>query len=107
MATAKKNNYIDVELEFAEQQLASWKSYIEENPIEKIDDRWGKKEMPKGGYAWVVTATKEQQVKSIQETLERYLKLSAIVKELREKEEAKQVSVRGNQGLTPFESGEI
>jgi hypothetical protein len=90
----KKNNYITAELDFAETQLEDWKKYIESNPIDKIEDRWGKKEMPKGGYAHVVTATAEQQIKCVQDTLTRYLQLLEVVDNLRSKEEAK-IEVRG------------
>ena len=90
----KKNNYITAELDFAEQSLQEWRKYIEANPIDGVEDRWGKKEMPKGGYAWVVTATKEQQIKCIQDTLTKYLQLLEVVDNLREKEEAK-IEVRG------------
>ena len=37
---AKKNSYIGTELDFAEAQLFTWKKYIEDNPIDKIEDRW-------------------------------------------------------------------
>lgn len=89
MATAKKNNYIAAELEFAEISLQQWREYIEANPINEIKDRWGQKEMPKGGHTWVVTATAEQQIKCVQDTLAKYLQLLEVVDKLREKEEAK------------------
>ncbi len=85
----KKNNYITAELDFAEIQLQTWRDYIEANPVHLIEDRWGKKEMPKGGYAWVVTATIEQQIKCIQDTLTKYLQLLEVVDKLREKQELK------------------
>lgn len=97
---AKKNSYIGTELDFAETQLFTWKKYIEDNPIDKIVDRWGKKEMPKGGYAWVVTATSEQQIKCVQDTLTKYLQLLEVVNNLREKEEAKK-EARGS-GKVPY-----
>jgi len=99
MAT-KPNNYITAELNFAEQQLESWKEYIESNPINKVEDRWGKKEMPKGGYAWVVTASAEQQIKCIQDTLTKYLQLLDVVNNLREKDEAKK-EARGTATVPP------
>ena len=89
MATKKQNNYISAELDFAEQSLQQWREYIEANPIDKIEDRWGKKEMPKGGQTWVVTATKEQQIKCVQDTLTKYLQLVEVVNKLREVEETK------------------
>lgn len=94
----KKNSYISAELDFAETQLHTWREYIENNPIDKIEDRWGKKEMPKGGYAMVVTATQEQQIKCVQDTLTKYLQLLEVVDKLREKEEAKQ-EARGGKAI--------
>ncbi len=85
----KANNYISAELDFAELQLKGWRSYVEKNPIEDIKDRWGQKEMPKGGHTWVVTASAEQQIKCVQDTLTKYLQLLEVVNTLREKEEAK------------------
>ena len=63
--TNKKNSYVSAELDFAEKSLEQWRQYIEANPIDQVEDRWGKKEMPKGGFTWVVTATKEQHLPSI------------------------------------------
>jgi hypothetical protein len=94
MAT-KKNSYISADLEFAEAQLTTWKKYIEENPIDKIEDRWGKKEMPKGGHTWVVTSTAEQQIKCVQDTMVKYLQMLEVVDKLREREDAK-MEARGN-----------
>jgi hypothetical protein len=96
----KQNNYITAELDFAELQLQGWRQYIEDNPIDKITDRWGKKEMPKGGFAMVVTSTAEQQIKCVQETLTKYLQLLEVVNNLREKEEAKK-EARGNSSVPP------
>ena len=100
MAVAR-NNYITAELEFAETQLRNWREYIEQNPIDKIEDRWGRKEMPKGGFAMVVTSTAEQQIKCVQDTLTRYLQLLEVVDRLRKVEEAK-IETRGNVGMSPL-----
>ena len=94
----KVNNYVTAELEWAEAQLTQWRQYIDDNPIHLLEDRWGKKEMPKGGYAWVVTATKEQQIKSVQDTMVKYLQLLEVVDKLREKEEAK-AEAKGNSNI--------
>lgn len=94
----KVNSYISVELEWAEAQLRTWREYVDANPLHLIDDRWGKKEMPKGGYAWVVTGTREQQIKMVQETMAKYLQLLEIVDKLREKEEAK-AEAKGNANI--------
>jgi hypothetical protein len=54
--------------------------------------------MPKGGHTWVVTATKEQQIKAVQETMVKYLQLLEVVDKLREKEEAK-AEAKGDAGI--------
>lgn len=95
---AKTNSFVNAELDFAEAQLESWRKYIEANPIDTLEDRWGKKEMPKGGQTFVVVATKEQILKSIQDTMEKYLKMLEVVDKLREKEEQK-AEARGSQEI--------
>ena len=104
---AKKDLYIGAELDFATEQLEGWRRYMEANPIELIEDRWGKKEMPKGGFAMVVTSTREQQIKCVQDTMEKYLRLCEVVNKLREAEEAKKTEARGRQEVTLFEGGKI
>ena len=96
----KQNSYINSELEFAELSLKQWREYIEANPIPKIEDRWGKKEMPKGGHAWVVTASAESQIKCVQDTLTKYLQLLEVVDKLREKEAAKKIETRGDKAVS-------
>lgn len=91
----KKNNYISADLLWAEAQLDSWKKYIDANPIEKIKDRWGSRQMPKGGQASVCTATIEQQIKCIQDTMVKYLQLLEVIDKLREKEANKPKEARG------------
>ena len=103
----KKNNYISADLDFAEEQLQQWRKYMDDNPIDGIKDRWGKKEMPKGGFAMVVTSTAEQQIKCVQDTLVKYLQLLEVVKSLREREEIKKTSSRGDKDLSPVEEGDL
>lgn len=90
MATTKKNTYINVELDWAETQLRSWKEYVESNPIHELEDRIsivnGKE---------VITANVEQQGKFLQETMKNYLSLTEVVNNLREKETAK-LQIRGD-----------
>lgn len=89
----KKENYISIELDFAEEQLASWKQYVLDNPIDKLEDRMAFKQTAKGMIS-MVSATKESQIKCIQDTMEKYLKLLSVVDELREKEEKKKLQMR-------------
>jgi|SRR3954466_1959671 hypothetical protein len=103
----KKNSYSEVELEWAEQQLASWKAYVDANPLHELKDRIEWKPTSKGGLLPMVIASIEAQGKFIQETMKNYLALLKEVDAMREKEEAKKMSVRGEQDLTPSELGEL
>ena len=98
MATRKKETFISVELDWAEEQLTSWKAYVDANPMHKLVDRIEWKPTSKGGMLPMVIASIESQGKFIQETMKNYLALLEVVDKLREKEEAK-VDVRGNAEL--------
>lgn len=106
MATPKKNTYTDVELEWAESQLASWKAYVDANPLHTLKDRIEYRQTKTGSMPMVV-ASIEAQGKFIQDTMKNYLALLAEVDKMREKEEQKKINVRGDQTLNPFESGDI
>ena len=95
MAALKKTTCINAELDWAEEQLASWKQYVDANPLHKLVDRIEWKPTARGGTMPMVIASVEQQGKFIQETMKNYLALLEVVDKLREKEEAK-VDVRGN-----------
>ena len=107
MAAAKKNNYITAELDFAEEQLATWKTYVEANPFDTLKDRLSYKETRGGGMIPMVVASIEQQGKFIQETMKNYLSLLDIVNKLREGDEAKKIAARGSQDLNMFEQGDL
>jgi hypothetical protein len=95
MATAvKKTTYINAELDWAEQQLTSWKAYVDANPLHELKDRIEWKPTSKGGMLPMVIASIEAQGKFIQETMKNYLALLEVVDKLRKIEEAK-VEVRG------------
>ena len=55
---AKKTTYINAELDWAEQQLISWKEYVDANPLHKLDDRVKYKETSNGGQIPMVVARK-------------------------------------------------
>lgn len=95
----RKNNYITAELDWSEQQLASWKQYVDANPMHELKDRIEWKPTAKGGMLPMVIASIESQGKFIQETMKNYLALLEVVDKLREKEEAKKIPVRGNAEL--------
>lgn len=85
----KKTTYIDVELEWAETQLSSWKQYVDANPLHELQDRVKWKETKAGGAMPMVIASIESQGKFIQETMKNYLSLLKEVDAMREKEEVK------------------
>jgi hypothetical protein len=95
MAAPKKTTYINTELDWAEEQLSSWKSYVDANPLHKLKDRIEWKPTARGGAIPMVIASIEAQGKFIQETMKNYLALLEVADKLREKEDAK-VQVRGN-----------
>lgn len=103
----KKNNYITTELNWAEEQLESWKAYIDANPMHELKDRQAWKDTKSGGSMPVVVATIEAQGKYLQETMKNYLALLDVVNKLREADEQKKVAARGSQEVSAFESGEI
>lgn len=97
--TIKKGTFINAELDWAEEQLKSWKAYVDANPLHELKDRIEWKPTAKGGMMPMVIASIEAQGKFIQETMKNYLALLEVVEKLREKEEAK-VEVRGNGELS-------
>lgn len=103
----KKNNYISTELDWAEEQIESWKAYIDKNPLHTMKDRIEWKTTKTGGAMPMVVASIEVQGKFIQETMKNYLALLDVVKGLREKEELKKTSSRGDKDLSPVEEGEL
>jgi len=98
MATKKVNTYIEAELDWLTQRAEELKSYCDANPPHKIKDRMV------GGK---VISKIEEQIKCTRETYQDYLKIIEAIDKLREKENAKGPSVRGDQELSPLEKGEI
>jgi hypothetical protein len=96
----KKTTYIDVELDWAETQLASWKQYVDANPLHELKDRIEWKPTAKGGLLPMVIASIESQGKFVQETMKNYLALLKEVDVMREKQEAKKIETRGGQELS-------
>jgi hypothetical protein len=94
-----KTTYVNTELDWAEQQLSSWKEYVDANPLHLLKDRIEWKPTAKGGMLPMVIASIEAQGKFVQETMKNYLALLEQVDKLREKEEAKKIETRGGQEL--------
>lgn len=95
----KKTTYINAELDWSEEQLKSWKAYVDANPLHTLRDRIEWKPTARGGQMPMVIASIEQQGKFIQDTMKNYLALLEVVEKLREKEAAK-VEVRGSGQLS-------
>ena len=87
---AKKSNYINTELDWAEEQLSTWKLYIDEHPLNTLGDRQKGKSV----------ITIEQQGKFIQETMKNFLSLLEVVNKLREVEDSKK-QARGKSSVPP------
>ena len=85
----KKTTFINAELSWAEEQLHSWKAYVDANPLHELKDRIEWKPTAKGGLLPMVIASIEAQGKFIQETMKNYLSLLEVVDKLRTQEEAK------------------
>lgn len=94
----KKTTFIDIELEWAEKQLGTWKEYIDKNPINELQDRVEYKQTKTGGLMPMVVSTIENQGKFIQETMKNYLSLLKEVDGMREKEEIKK-EARGSSNV--------
>jgi hypothetical protein len=97
--TINKTTYINAELDWAEQQLQSWKAYVDSNPLHELKDRIEWKPTSKGGMLPMVIASIEAQGKFIQETMKNYLALLEVVDKLRKAEEAK-IEVRGKMEMS-------
>ena len=88
MAIAKKSNYINAELDWAEEKLKEWQTYIDDNGIDGLIDRVVHKETKTGSVPQVV-ASIETQGKYIQDMMKNYLSLLGVVNGMREVEEQK------------------
>ena len=93
---AKKQIYIEAELDWAENKLKEWKSYIDDNPFHELKDRIEWKPTAKGGMIPMVVASKESQIKSLRDTLKEYFILLDQVNKMREAEEGKKKTAKGD-----------
>ena len=97
---AKKSIYVEAELDFAEEQLATWKQYIDQNPYDKVEDRKELMKTKTGGAYYAVVQTKEAIQKALRDTMKEYLALLKEVNFMREAEEAKK-EARGSGTVPP------
>lgn len=83
---ATKTSYIEMDLQFLEEELESCKAYVKSINLVDLQDRRGPKEMPNGKVVDSVICTKEQQAKSKLEVLEKIAKMLPSIDEMREKQ---------------------
>jgi len=95
------NKFINVDLDWAELQLKSWRAYIDANPFDKMEDRITPKETKNGGVIPVTSASIEAQQKNCRETIKDYLMLLEVVKRLRLEETEKETSTYGSTRVSP------
>lgn len=105
--STKEQLYTSLELDYLDSRLSNMKVQIDEildNPV----DRRGPKEVASGRIVEnAIIIRGEDRLKIAMDLLERYLKMLPAIEQMREKEEAKQKLVRGDQNLSPFENGDI
>lgn len=92
---AKKEIYIEAELEWANLKLEEWRAYVDNNPIQELKDRIEWKPTAKGGVMPMVIASIEAQIKCIRDTMKEYLVLLKQVNDMRAEEEKKKEYARG------------
>lgn len=107
MATKKQNTYIQEELEWLESKALEMKEFVDSVPMKDLKDRVNFKETKTGGVIPMVVSTIEQQMANIRATLKDYAMLIDAINKLREKEEEKRIQSRGDQDISPMESGDI
>lgn len=96
MAATKKNSYTTVELSFAEEQLASWKKWLQDNPYNDIVDRKEVQLNKKTGGSFLTTVqTKEAIQKAHRDTLKEYLAMCEVLDKLRAADEHKKKEMKG------------
>ena len=88
MATTKKNSFITIDLDFAENQLAKWKQWLLDNPYDQIDDRKEMQKTKTGGSFLAMVQTKEAIQKTHRDTLKDYLAMCEVLNRLRQSEES-------------------
>jgi hypothetical protein len=96
---ATKNKYVTAKLDWAENQIEKWEKYLEENPYHLVVDRITLKEKKDGGVMPITSASIEAQQKNQRDTMKEYLELLAVVKRLREQEDAATETKEGYAGV--------
>ena len=93
------NKFTNVDLDWAESQLKTWRTFVDDHPYHEAEDRITLKETKNGGFIPVTCATIEQVQKNLRETMKDYLALLEIVKRLRSDDSEKKTGGYG--GVKP------
>lgn len=96
MTVKKQSNYVVYEIEFLETKLQELKTYIEDRPFNKLEDRKEWRTTKTGGSMPVVVATIEAQRKDLTSALKEYSEISLIIKKLREDQENEEKFAKGS-----------
>src|SRR5688572_3934834 len=104
MATPKKNNYIEMDLEWLEMKAEEQRAFVDSHPLTSLTDRVTYRET-KAGLIPIVVATIEQQHKNLRDTLKDYALVIEAIAKLREKEQDKKNLRGGDDDLSPIEDG--
>ena len=96
-----------MELEWLEAKAQKMREFVDSKPITELEDRMAYKETRGGGVMPMIVATIEAQHKDLRETLKDYAILMDAINKLREGEEKKKLTARGDVSLSPMEEGDI
>lgn len=107
MATKKKNSYIEKPLDWLKKKIEEMQEYVDDRPVNELKDRMGSRLMKGGGQMPYVIQTIEAQRSDLSKAIIEISQMLAAVKELETAEEKKSLATRGNEELTPMESGEL
>lgn len=103
----KKNKYIDQDLKWLRAKVDDMKRYVDDRPVSLLVDRMGKRATAKGGFIEYPIATIEQQRQDLAKALKEIAEILDAINKLEKAEDQKKLLVRGDEELTPMESGEI
>lgn len=108
MAVQKKNKYIEQDIEWLEKKLSDHKAFVDARPFAKLKDRYEKK-LNKDGLEvnGRLVASIEAQRQDLSKALAEVASLLEAIDKLKTEEEKKKMAIRGDEELTPMESGEI
>jgi len=96
---AKKNNFITYEIDWLDRKFKELQKYVDDRPFDKLKDRTDS--------VGKVISKIEDQIRTLKDILKDLPSMLEALNNLREKEEKKLGPIRGDQALSPFESGDI